>query len=132
MSRLLTVAPSPHNYSKSTIKSLMYGVIIALIPTLAVSLYFFGLGALIVTLTAIASAMLFEYLISKFLLRKEPTLNDGSEFDFSALKGKKVILVNSASDCGYTGQYEDLQQLYEKNNYAFLMLWNQMDYLLRD
>lgn len=78
MSKLLTVAPSPHNYGKETIKSLMYGVIIALIPTLAVSLYFFGLGALIVILTAVASAMLFEYLISKFLLKKEPTLTDGS------------------------------------------------------
>ncbi|NJO89305.1 MAG: RnfABCDGE type electron transport complex subunit D [Chloroflexia bacterium] len=78
MSKLLTVAHSPHNYGKDTIKSLMYGVIIALIPTLAVSIYFFGLGALIVTLTAVASAMIFEYLISKFLLKKEPTLKDGS------------------------------------------------------
>lgn len=78
MSKLLTVAPSPHNYGKDTIKSLMYGVIIALIPTLAVSVYFFGIGALIVTLTAVASAMLFEYLISKFILKKEPTLTDGS------------------------------------------------------
>jgi len=78
MSKLLTVAPSPHNYGKDTIKSLMYGVIIALIPTLAVSIYFFGIGALIVTLTAIVSAMLFEYLISKFILKKEPTLTDGS------------------------------------------------------
>lgn len=78
MSKLLTVAHSPHNYGKDTIKSLMYGVIIALIPTLAVSIYFFGIGALIVTLTAIASAMLFEYLISKFILKKEPTLTDGS------------------------------------------------------
>jgi electron transport complex protein RnfD len=78
MSKLLTVAPSPHNYGKDTIKSLMYGVIIALIPTLAVSIYFFGIGALIVTLTAVASAMLFEYLISKFIIKKEPTLTDGS------------------------------------------------------
>ncbi len=78
MSKLLTVAHSPHNYGKDTIKSLMYGVIIALIPTLAVSVYFFGLGTLIVTLTAVASAMIFEYLISKFLLKKEPTLADGS------------------------------------------------------
>lgn len=78
MSKLLTVAPSPHNYGKETIKSLMYGVIIALIPTLAVSIYFFGIGALIVTATAIVSAMLFEYLITKFLLKKEPTLSDGS------------------------------------------------------
>jgi glutathione peroxidase len=43
------------------------------------------------------------------------TLNDGAEFDFATLKGKKVLLVNTASDCGYTGQYEDLQKLYSEN-----------------
>ncbi|MFI5133132.1 MAG: glutathione peroxidase [Chitinophagales bacterium] len=43
------------------------------------------------------------------------TLNNGSEFDFSELKGKKVLLVNTASDCGYTNQYNDLQQLYEQH-----------------
>lgn len=43
------------------------------------------------------------------------TLNDGSELLFSSLKGKKVLLVNTASDCGYTGQYNDLQKLYEDN-----------------
>lgn len=43
------------------------------------------------------------------------TLNDGSVFDFAQLKGKKVILVNTASDCGYTDQYGDLQKLYEAN-----------------
>ncbi|MCK5029392.1 MAG: glutathione peroxidase [Bacteroidales bacterium] len=39
---------------------------------------------------------------------------DGKEFDFSKLKGKKVLLVNTASKCGLTPQYEDLQKLYEK------------------
>jgi glutathione peroxidase len=42
------------------------------------------------------------------------TLNNGSTLDFSALKGKKVLLVNTASDCGYTPQYTDLQKLYEQ------------------
>lgn len=41
------------------------------------------------------------------------TLNDGTAFDFERLKGKKVMLVNTASDCGYTGQYDDLQKLSE-------------------
>lgn len=36
----------------------------------------------------------------------------GQPFSFSNLKGKKVLLVNTASDCGYTGQYEQLEQLY--------------------
>ncbi|HLG39571.1 MAG TPA: hypothetical protein VI461_07875, partial [Chitinophagaceae bacterium] len=42
------------------------------------------------------------------------TLNNGMEFDFATLKGKKVLLVNTASDCGYTNQYNDLQKLSEE------------------
>lgn len=38
---------------------------------------------------------------------------DGSTFDFSSLKGKKVLIVNTASECGFTPQYKDLQKLYE-------------------
>jgi len=41
------------------------------------------------------------------------TLIDGTAFSFESLKGKKVMLVNTASDCGYTDQYSDLQKLYE-------------------
>lgn len=40
-------------------------------------------------------------------------LNDGTELPFASLKGKKVMLVNTASNCGYTDQYADLQRLYE-------------------
>lgn len=39
---------------------------------------------------------------------------DGKEFDLASLKGKKVLVVNVASKCGLTPQYEDLQALYEK------------------
>lgn len=38
---------------------------------------------------------------------------DGQTFDFSTLKGRYVLLVNTASDCGYTNQYAELQQLQE-------------------
>ena len=41
-------------------------------------------------------------------------LNGGNNLDFAGLKGKKVLLVNTASDCGYTEQYESLQKLYEQ------------------
>ncbi|MGA1976789.1 MAG: glutathione peroxidase [Bacteroidales bacterium] len=39
---------------------------------------------------------------------------EGKEFDFSTLKGKKVMIVNTASKCGFTPQYKDLEELYEQ------------------
>ena len=38
---------------------------------------------------------------------------DGGEIDFSTFRGKKIVVVNTASECGYTPQYEQLQELYE-------------------
>src|SRR5690554_978586 len=39
---------------------------------------------------------------------------DGVEIDFNDFKGKKIMIVNTASECGYTPQYAGLQELYEK------------------
>ncbi len=39
---------------------------------------------------------------------------EGGIFDFASLKGKKVMIVNTASKCGFTPQYQDLEDLYEK------------------
>jgi glutathione peroxidase len=39
---------------------------------------------------------------------------EGENFDFSTLKGKKVMIVNVASKCGFTPQYKDLEEIYEK------------------
>ena len=39
---------------------------------------------------------------------------DGKDFSFSSLKGKKILIVNTASKCGHTPQYEDLEKLFEK------------------
>ena len=39
---------------------------------------------------------------------------DGKEIDFSQFKGKKIIVLNTASKCGYTPQYESLEKVYEQ------------------
>ncbi len=78
MENNLIVSPSPHIHGGDSISKNMYGVLIALVPAFLVSLYYFGLGALIVTATSIVACVLFEYLIQKFLMKKEPTVCDGS------------------------------------------------------
>ncbi|MBV1923412.1 MAG: RnfABCDGE type electron transport complex subunit D [Flavobacteriaceae bacterium] len=74
----IVISASPHVHSDRTSKKLMYDVVIALIPAFLVSLYVFGIGALIVTSVAIISCIVFEYLIQKFILKSEITILDGS------------------------------------------------------
>jgi len=74
------VSPSPHTYSDESVPKLMYGVIISLLPALAVSIYFFGIGMLIITAVSIASCVMFEYLISSYILKEKPSHLDGSAF----------------------------------------------------
>ncbi|EAR01125.1 RnfABCDGE type electron transport complex subunit D [Maribacter sp. HTCC2170] len=72
------ISASPHVHSDRTSKRLMYDVLIALIPAFLVSIYVFGLGALLVTSIAIISCIFFEYVIQKFILKSEITITDGS------------------------------------------------------
>ena len=75
----LIVSLSPHVHGGDSVQKNMYGVLIALIPAFLVSLYFFGLGALIVTATSVAACLFFEWAIGKFLMKKETTtICDGS------------------------------------------------------
>ena len=47
---------------------------------------------------------------------------EGKEIDFSKFKGKKVLVVNTASECGYTPQYADLQKLHETHGDQVVIL----------
>jgi electron transport complex protein RnfD len=78
MNNILNVSPSPHQQSPETTRKLMYGVVIALLPALAASIYYFGMGAIIVTLTSVLSCVAVEYLIQKFILKVKPSISDGS------------------------------------------------------
>ncbi len=74
----IIVSASPHVHSDRTSKKLMYDVVIALAPAFLAALYLFGIQALIVTAAAVASCLLFEYLIQKFILKRSVTIADGS------------------------------------------------------
>lgn len=78
MSQPIIISASPHVHSAKTSKKVMYDVVIALIPAFLVSLYVFGISALILTAVAVASCLLFEYLIQKYVLKSEITIGDGS------------------------------------------------------
>jgi len=75
----LIVSLSPHDHSNDSVQRNMYSVLIALVPAFLVSLYMFGLGALIVMLTSVISCVFFEWAIVKYILKKErTTILDGS------------------------------------------------------
>ena len=74
----LNISPAPHVHSGDTVSNKMTGVFIALIPAYLAGLFFFGLGALIISVTAVLSCVLFEYLIQRFILKGSITITDGS------------------------------------------------------
>ena len=78
MGKMFTVAPSPHVFGKESVRGLMLDVVIALTPAFLVSIFYFGIQALVVTAISVASCLLFEFLIQKFLLKTKPTITDGS------------------------------------------------------
>ena len=73
-----TISPSPPVHGGDSIEKNMYGVLIALVPTFIFSIVFFGLGAILVTLTSVVACLVFEYVIQKYLMKQRPTIWDGS------------------------------------------------------
>ena len=75
----LIVSLSPHAHGTDSVERNMYGVIIALVPALLVSFFYFGLGSLVVCATSIVSCVFFEWFINKFILKSDRlTIRDGS------------------------------------------------------
>ncbi|MBR5855788.1 MAG: RnfABCDGE type electron transport complex subunit D [Bacteroidales bacterium] len=84
----LLVSPSPHIHGKENTRNLMRDVIIALLPAVAVSIYYFGFSAIKLVLVGVISCMLVEFLIQKFLLKGKCTICDYS----AALTGLLLAL----------------------------------------
>jgi len=75
----LIVSLSPHAHGTDSVERNMYGVIIALVPALLCSLYYFGVGAAIVLASSVLACVLFEWAITRFILKREKTtITDGS------------------------------------------------------
>ena len=74
----LIISPSPHLHTKTSTKSLMRDVVIALIPAVIVSVLFYGWSELLVLGVSVASCVLLEYLITKYLLKGGCTICDWS------------------------------------------------------
>ena len=74
----LLVSPSPHLHTKTSTKSLMRDVVIALMPAVIVSVLFYGWSSLLVLSTSVASCLLVELFITRFLLKKPSTIADCS------------------------------------------------------
>ena len=86
----LIVSLSPHAHGTDSVEKNMYGVLIALLPALLVSFYFFGLGSVVVCLTSVLACMFFEWAITKYMLKAEPTLSDGSAIITGLLLGMNL------------------------------------------
>ena len=77
MNKLL-VSPAPHIHTKTSTRSLMTDVVIALLPSVIVSVLFYGWPAVIVLASSVIFCTLLEYLITKFLLKRPNTVSDMS------------------------------------------------------
>ncbi|EFI71733.1 MULTISPECIES: RnfABCDGE type electron transport complex subunit D [Segatella] len=86
----LIVSLSPHAHGNDSVERNMYGVIIALIPAVLVSLYYFGIGSAVVLLTSVAACVFFEWAIAKYMLKTKPQVLDGSAMLTGLLLGMNL------------------------------------------
>jgi electron transport complex protein RnfD len=90
---LLHVSTSPHIRHKESVPSIMLSVAAALVPALAVSIWFFGIKALLLNIVCIVSCLLTEWIIIKLLFKKPSTIGD-----FSAIVTGLLLAFNLPPD----------------------------------
>ena len=86
----LIVSLSPHAHGADSVEKNMYGVVLALMPALLVSFFYFGLGSVVVCLSSVAACMFFEWAISKCIMKRQPSLTDGSAVVTGLLLGMNL------------------------------------------
>ena len=86
----LIVSLSPHAHGTDSVEKNMYGVIIALLPALLASFWFFGLGSVVVCLASVLACIFFEWAITKYIMKREPSLTDGSAIVTGLLLGMNL------------------------------------------
>ena len=74
--RKLIVSPAPHVHGNESTRKIMLDVIIALAPSMLVAVYFFGLSAIMLLAVSVAACVGLEYLIQKYMFKKQPTVSD--------------------------------------------------------
>jgi len=84
----LLVSPAPHIHGSESTRSLMRDVIIALSPSLLVSIYFFGFSAIKLAFVGAITCVLVEYVIQKYIIKEKPSVKDYS----AALTGLLLAL----------------------------------------
>ncbi len=75
---LLKISGSPHVHATDSVKKIMWTVIIALIPTMLFSFYYYGIDAVRVTAVSVVACVVLEWFFQKVFLKQKPTITDGS------------------------------------------------------
>ncbi len=91
MTNKLIISLSPHAHGNDSVERNMYSVIIALLPAILVSFFYFGIGSVIVLAASVLSCIFFEWSITKYILKREHnTISDGSAIVTGLLLGMNL------------------------------------------